>query len=126
MASLSINDDAAVARTFSPISVSKGVAAWGDRSAATLSGMPVATYELREPTQPNKPRKIVITIRNPTEATDGGGSTYVSSFSSARLEINLAPDAVVTERKDLYAFLRNFLAKADVDTALDNVEPFWG
>jgi hypothetical protein len=60
----------------------------------------------------------------PTVATVDGVDKVVRN-SSAQVILNVHPEATLQERKDLLAYVANFLDKADVKTSVNNLEPFY-
>jgi stringent starvation protein B len=60
----------------------------------------------------------------PTVATVNGVDTVVR-YSSGQITLNIAPDSTLQERKDLLAYMANFLGLATVKTSVENVEPFY-
>jgi hypothetical protein len=53
------------------------------------------------------------------------GSDTVVRYSSAQVVLNVHPDSTLQERKDLLAYVSNFLANATVKTSVENLEPFY-
>jgi len=49
----------------------------------------------------------------------------VVRYSSAQVTLNVHPDATLQERKDLLAYIKNFLDDSSVETSVYNLEPFY-
>lgn len=123
---LTINDGQTtpVAHTYSPDGQKNGLITWSDKSAATQPGYPKIHLELSNPVPQRNTNKFSIGFYNPKEAVVDGVTAVVSPCT-AKLDINFAPEATEQQRKDTLAYIRNFLANADVTTSITKVEPFW-
>lgn len=126
IAALTINDGAAspVAHTFSPVTTSGSQAQWADRSPATPAGYRKLNHEVLPPSGQRTVNKITIGAYVPTEAVVDG-STVVARSCSAQVILNLPPDCTLQERKDILAYVVNFLNNATVKTSIENIEPFY-
>jgi hypothetical protein len=136
IAALSINDGKAtpVAHSFSPQNIKDGVARWVDRSAGIAIGYPALSFSLREPSKASKNYRItakvvlpVLEQTSPSTATGIQPAPTVAYTLLATTEIVLPERSVLADRKDLAAYLRNFLANPTVITAaLENFEAVYG
>lgn len=126
IAALSINDGAStpVAHTFNPVSTTGARASWADRSSGLPSGYLTLTHEVRQPGQVGSAYRIIIGANNPVVA-DVAGVDQVVRNSSAKVELNFSALSSEQERKDLLAYVTNFLSNASVKTSVQNIEPFY-
>lgn len=126
IAALTINDGAStpVAHTFSPVTTNGSKAEWADRSSALPAGFLGISHEVRRPASALAAQRVVIGFNCPVVETANGVAT-VTRYSSAKLEINFSNLSTESERKDLVAYIKNFLANATVTSSLVNIEPFW-
>lgn len=132
IAALTLNDGQAtpVSHTFSPVRVdAAGVAKWTDRSSGISLGFPVITLGLREPTKGSRnfkvTSKIVVPILEQTSASTASGIQPAPTLSyalQADLTVILPERSTLANRKDLEAYLKNFIASAVMSTALLNFE----
>jgi cell division protein FtsX len=60
----------------------------------------------------------------PTVATVNGVDTVVRN-SSAQVTLNIHADSTLQERKDLLAYIANFLGVAGVKISEQNLEPYY-
>lgn len=126
ISNIAINDGAAtpVSHTFAVVSTTGAKAEWSDRSPGSPAGFLGISHEVRRPATANAAQRVVIGFNIPVlESVDG--KLQVTRFSSAKVEFNLANLSTEQERKDVLAYVRNFLANADVATSVTNVEPFY-
>lgn len=126
IAALTINDGLGtpVAHTFNPQTTNGAKAQWADRSPSIPAGFRTISYEVQEPNGSRTVNKLVAGFMNPTVATVDG-SDVVVRYSSAKVELNLHPQSTLQERKDLLAYVANFLGLATVKSSVENVEPFY-
>lgn len=126
IAALSINDGLAtpVAHTFSPVKTDGSMAQWADRSPSIPSGFRLISHEVLPPSGNRTTHKVTFGFMNPTVATVNGVDQVVR-YSSAQLVLNIHPDSLLQERKDLLAYVANFLANANVKTSVEQIEPFY-
>lgn len=124
IAALTLNDGAAtpVAHTFSPVNIDQvGVARWADRSGGIALGFPVISFSLRSPTKTSRNYKLTAKVVTPVlEVTSPSTSTGIQPAPTKAYDIIFNVDATLPERstlqqrKDAYAFLKNFLGNATV------------
>jgi uncharacterized protein YllA (UPF0747 family) len=60
----------------------------------------------------------------PVVATVNGVDTVVR-YSSAQVTLNVHPEALLQERKDLLAYVANFFGHATIKSSVENVEPVY-
>lgn len=126
IATLSINDGLAtpVAHSFAPVSTDGSKAQWADRSPTIPAGFRTISFEVAPPSGNRTVYRGTMGLMNPTVASVNGVDTVVR-YSSAQVTLNIAPDATLQERKDLLAYVANFLGNASVKTSVENLEPFY-
>jgi len=126
IAALTINDGQAspAAHTFSPVSTDGSKAQWADRSPTIPAGFRLISREVSPPSGNRTVYRITDGYMMPTVATVNG-TDQVVRYSSAQLTLNIHPDATLQERKDLLAYVKNFLADSTVVTSVQNIEPFY-
>lgn len=123
---ISLNDGAAspVAHTFGVVSATNAKGEWAERSSGKLNGYFRLYHEVKEPVGPKGAYRIAIGLQVPIIETVGGVQV-VTRYSSLLCTLNFAQDSTAAERKDLHAYLANFLGVAAVKTASEKVEPFY-
>lgn len=110
--------------TFGVKTTDGALAKWEERSAGSPAGFYSLSHEVRAPTQQGGADRIIIGINVPVMATVEG-VLQVTRFSSAQVTLNLSHLSTEQERKDLLAYVTNFLSNANVKTSVQNVEPFY-
>jgi len=126
IAALSINDGQAtpVAHSFSPVTTDGSKAQWADRSPAIPSGFLTISHEVLPPSGSRTTHKLQSGFMTPSVATVDSVDKVVR-YSSAQVTLNVHPDATLQERKDLLAYIKNFLDDSSVETSVYNLEPFY-
>lgn len=126
IASLSINDGLAspVAHTFAPQSTTGSKAQWADRSPTIPAGYRTISHEVAEPSGTRTVTRVTAGYMVPVVATIDGSDTVVR-YNSAQVILNVNPASTLQERKDLLAYVVNFLSNATVKTSVENLEPFY-
>lgn len=126
IAALTINDGQAtpVAHTFSPVTTDGSTAKWADRAPSIPAGFRTISYEVAGPNGSRTTNKLQAGFMIPVVATVNGVDTVVR-YSSGQITLNIHPEATLQERKDLLAYMTNFVANATVKTSVENVEPFY-
>lgn len=126
IATLAINDGQAapVSHNFDPVTTDGSLAKWADRSPTIPAGFRTISHEVLGPQNGRTVHKITCGYYVPVVATVAGVDTVVR-YSSAQVILNIAPDSLIQERKDLLAYVANFLANATVKTSIQNLEPFY-
>lgn len=123
---LTINDGQGtpVAHSFAPVTTDGSKAQFADRSPAIPSGFRTISHEVLPPNGARTVNKIVTGFLFPVVATVDGVDKVVR-FSSAQVTLNVHPDSTLQDRKDILAYVANFLDDADVVSSVTNVEPFY-
>lgn len=126
IATLAINDGQAtpVSHNFDPVTTDGSEAQWADRSPTIPSGFRTISHEVLKPSGSRTVNKITCGFYIPVVATVNGVDTVVR-YSSAQVILNIAPDSLLQERKDLLAYVANFLGLAGVKTSVQNLEPYY-
>lgn len=126
IAALSINDGQTtpVAHSFNPVTTDGAAAKWADRSPTIPSGYRTISHEVLPPSGQRTVNRITLGFMIPVVATVNGVDTVVR-YSSGQVILNIHPDSLLQERKDLLAYMANTLANANVKTSVENIEPFY-
>lgn len=126
LAAITINDGATtpVAHTFNPVVATQGRSRVADRSPGVPSGYLTIDHEVRQPGSPDAAFRVIMGFNIPVTAVVDG-STQVVRNSSAQIQINLSQESTLQERKDLLAYMANYLANTTVKDTVYNIEPFY-
>lgn len=126
IATLSVNDGQAapVAHSFAPVTTDGSKAQFADRSPSIPSGFRTISHEVLPPAGARTVNKISLGFMVPVVATVDSVDKVVR-YSSAQVILNVHPDAVLQERKDLLAYVANTLGLAQVKASVENIEPFY-
>lgn len=103
-----VADSASATRTFTAAGVKNGVALWLEKTASTITGFFRLTYSMRLPTKAAEPVRHQLKLVMPTVVTETiNGVNYqkVVRQCMADLTVVIAPDATLTERKDVMEFV---------------------
>lgn len=120
-----------VSHTFAPVTIDQnGVAKWADRSTGISVGFPTISYSLKNPNQGSRAYKIaakvvlpVLEQTSPSTATGIQPAPTVAYNLIANVELVLPERSTLLDRKNLIAYVRNYLANATVITAgVENYE----
>jgi len=120
-----------LAHTFAPVTIdAAGVAKWADRSGGISVGFPGLTYSLKSPSGASNSYKMTAKVVLPVlEQTSPSTSTGIQPAPTvaynliANVELVLPERSTLADRKNLIAFVRNYLANATVITAgVENYE----
>lgn len=132
IASMSISDGQStpVVHTFAPVGIDQAsVAKWADRSGGIALGFPVVSQSLRSPSKASRNYKLTIKVAVPVlEVTSPSTATGIQPAPTlaysliANVDVTLPERSTVAQRKDLAAYLRNYLANAVVTNAIENFE----
>lgn len=132
IAALTLADGAAtpVNHTFSPVNIDQaGVAKWADRSGGIALGFPVVTLSLRNPSKTSRNFRLTAKVVTPVlEVTSPSTSTGIQPAPTlaynvtANIDIVLPERSTQQQRKDMAAFMKNFLANAVITNAVENFE----
>jgi hypothetical protein len=109
-----------------------GVASWADRSGGIALGFPMASFSLRPPTAQSRVYKLTLKVVMPVlEVTSPSTSTGIQPAPTkayditGQVEIFLPERSSLQERKDLLAFLRDYLSEAIVTNAVQDFEAIY-
>jgi len=132
IAALTLNDGATtpVAHTFNPVNIDNaGVARWADRIGGIAIGFPIVSVSLRQPTSGSRSFKLAIKVVVPTlEITSPSTGTGIQPAPTKAYDCLFSGEMVLPERstlqqrKDLLAFVKNFMANAVITAAVENFE----
>lgn len=133
IANIVINDGQATpaSHTFAPVTIdAQGVAKWADRSGGISVGFPALSYSLKSPSGNSKSYKMTAKVTLPVlEQTSPSTSTGIQPAPTvaynliANVELVLPERSTLQDRKNLLAYMRNYLANATVITAgVENYE----
>lgn len=118
-ASITVNNDAAVAQTFTPQSITEGIAKWVSNDAV-LDAKRVITASSSLPSKggsvARQKVKITLPVMSPTDATLKIAEGYFIG------EFVYPKQMSDTQRKDLRAYGANFLDRAEVTTFATSLE----
>lgn len=127
IANVVINDGLStpVAHTFAPVTIdAAGVAKWADRSTGISVGFPTLSYSMKSPSGASKSYKMTAKVTLPVlEQTSPSTSSGIQPAPTvaynliANVEMVLPERSTLQDRKNLLAFVRNYLANAAVITA---------
>lgn len=125
---LVLNDGAAspVAHSFVPVNTTGVSANWAERLTTGQMFWPTLRNDVIVPQKgdDNKPLVDRWQVKVPVSVTVNGVTT-LDHFSSASVNFYFSPRASEQERKDLYAYVSNLLATANVKDAAVKVEPYY-
>lgn len=132
IAPIVINDGAStpVAHTFAPVTIdSSSVAKWADRSGGVSIGFPGLSYSLKNPSNGSANYKLqakvvlpVLEQTSPSTATGIQPAPTVAYNLIANIELVLPERSTLADRKNLVAFVRNYLANAVITNGVENYE----
>jgi len=117
-----------VNKTFTPQDCTSALATWTDRSSGIGLGMPSVTLALVQSKDTNKVTgKVSIPVMEVISGSDAGytPAPRVAYTSIGKFELVLPNRGTLQNRKDVSAFLKNFLSNAAVTKAVEEFErPF--
>lgn len=133
IANIVINDGKAtpVAHTFAPVTSSdpNQVAVWTDRATGISVGFPVLSFKLRAPVKGSRnyrlSAKVKYPVLNVTSPSTGTGIQPLPSQAyvlEANLELVMHEASLLADRKDFFAFVKNYMANAVWTSAVENYE----
>jgi hypothetical protein len=119
ISTFTVNDgaDTPVAKTFTIGDRTGSKSTFRSGDAILVSGQKVFTHEARLAKTAAAANRVMVSMSNPAEATVDG-STKVVRNSSAKLELNYAPDANEDERQAFLGLFLNSLSQADIKASL--------
>ena len=118
-----------VTKTFTPMDCTSQLATWTDRTSGISIGMPTITQSLVVGGDVNKVvAKVVVPILESVAGDDSNGFTpapKVAYTLTAKLEMVLPARSTLAQRKDLTAFMYNYIKEGPFETAVNDYErPF--
>lgn len=132
IAALTLNDGAGtpVSHTFAPVNIdAMGVAKWADRVGGIALGYPVVTQLMRQPNKASRNYKLSCKVICPTlEVTSPSTGSGIQPAPTkaydvfATVEMVLPERSTKQQRKDMLAFLKNYLANAVITAAVEDFE----
>lgn len=119
-----------VNHTFSPVGIDQvGVAKWEDRVSGIALGFPVVSFSLRAPTKGSRNYKMtakvvtpVLEVTSPSTATGIQPAPTLAYDIIANVDMVLPERSTLAQRKDLLAYLKNFMANAAFINAVESFE----
>lgn len=119
--------------TFSPVNIdAAGVAKLADRSGGISVGFPTVTLSVRNPSSTSKnyrvTAKVVVPTLEVTSPSTGSGIQPAPTKAYdllGTLEFVLPERSTLLERQHLYAYVKNFLANANVSNAVQTFEAIY-
>lgn len=136
IAAIVINNGAAtpVARTFSPQDATMQMASWIDRTGGIATGMPMLSLSAKfadstsETSVTRINGKIALPIMEVISNNTNSGYQplpKVAYTGYGRFEFSLPGRMTLDQRRDVLAFLRNFLANAAITSSVEGFERPW-
>lgn len=126
IAALTINDGAAtpVAHTFSPANIDvAGVAKWEDRVGGVPLGFPTVTLSMRRPSKASRNYRLTAKVVYPVTETIAPSNFPSKAYDLiGTVEFVLPDRASLQQRKDLAAFVKNYLANAVITSCVENLD----
>lgn len=108
MATLTLNNYAAVAVNYQVLGIKDGVARWADTAQGTVGGYRDVSMEIRRPADPSKQvTRIIFNVSRPVVNATTGAVDYISR---AKIELLEPPGATLAERQELMAEVKNLAA----------------
>lgn len=119
-----------VNHTFNPVNIdSAGIARWADRAGGIALGFPTVTFAVRSPSKTNRNYKVTAKVVTPVlEVTSPSTATGIQPAPTkaydlfATVEFVLPERSTLAQRKDLLAYMKNFLAHSTVVNAIESFE----
>lgn len=129
IATITINDGQGtpVAHDFDPVGIENGIAKYEDRVDGITVGYPTLTLSVRRPTKGRTSNKVMIKITQPTLEQASSGGTFVPPPTKAYDclfvgEFVFPHRSTLLERQNVYAYAKNGLAHATVESAVEDLE----
>lgn len=132
IASMTLADGQAtpVNHTFAPVSIDvANVAKWSDRSGGIALGFSTVSFSLRSPSKASRNFRLtakvvtpVLEVTSPSTATGIQPAPTLAYNLIANVDIVLPERSTVAQRKDLIAYLKNYLATTVIQNAVENFE----
>jgi hypothetical protein len=126
IAALTINDGAAspVAHTFAVGGTDGTTGKFADKVSGVPAGYTKITHEFREAKSAGGAHSVILGFSAPILGTVNG-VTQVVRTSNAQVRLNFAQDGTDAERKDLVAYIYNYIGNATVRPAIYNLDPWY-
>jgi hypothetical protein len=120
MASISLNNFAATPVSYSVLSTEGNVGIWADVSQGTTGGFRTVSEQVKRPQDATKGvTRVLFRIARPFVNTTTGQVDYILR---ANTEVLIPVQATLAERQELYAMLKNFMAHANAQAAIKDLE----
>lgn len=119
-----VNDSAAVAHTFAPVTTDGALAKLANRTAITPAGFETLVVEVKPPAGAAGAHRVRIGLGDPVEATVSG-VTNIDHLNSGELVLNFSQKSTALERKDILKLFANLANHATVIAVCENVEPIY-
>lgn len=108
MATLTLNNYAAVPVNYQVLGIKNGIASWADTSQGTVGGYRGITEEIRTPSDPSKQvTRLVFNVSRPFVNATTGAVDYVGRV---KIECIQPPGMTLAERQEMLAVTKNFTA----------------
>lgn len=122
-----------VNHTFSPVNIdAAGVAKLVDRSGGISIGFPAITLSVKSPTKGSRNYRVMAKVVVPTlEVTSPSTGSGIQPAPTkaydilGTIEFVLPERSTLLERQNAYAYLKNFLANANVSSAVQTFETIY-
>lgn len=116
--------------TFSPDGIDSAlVAKWSDRSGGIALGFPVVTFSRRAPNKGTRNYRVTAKVVFPVlEVTSPSTATGIQPAPTKAFDLLASIDFVLperssqTQRKDLLAFVKNYIATTVITSAVQDFE----
>jgi hypothetical protein len=120
MATLALNNYAAVNVNYTVLAINSGIAVWADTTQGTPGGFRTVSEELKRPSDPSKGvTRVLLKFARPSVNSTTGLVDYTSRCN---IEHIIPVGATLAERQELYAVTKNFLAHANHLAAVKDLE----
>lgn len=122
-----------VTHTFSPVNIdSVGVSKLVDRSGGIAIGFPALTISVRSPSKGSKNYRVIAKVVVPTlEVTSPSTGTGIQPAPMkaydilGTLEFVLPERSTLAERKNVFAYVKNLMANANLVNAVETFEAIY-
>lgn len=112
-------------QTFSPVKIDGDVATWANRAGGVPSGYATLSASNRDPGNGSQVNRERFTLSVPVVADGSDPSVPAGTVLrtlSADCTVLIPVSSTLDERKDLLAYLQNFLASSDVESMVQDLE----
>lgn len=114
-----------VNKTFIPMDCTSALATWTDRSSGIGLGMPSVTMSVSQGTENiNVNAKVSLPVMEVISGADAGytPSPKVAYTVIGKVQFALPARSTLQNRKDIQAFVKNFLLNANITKAVEEFE----